>query len=177
MQQIRFCGFAGQGIVIAARILGEAAFQDKKNISLSTKHGSQVRGGVSKSDLIISDNFIDFPMITEVDFLISMEQEAYEESLFTVKKDGRIITDSSMVKAVPTSPLKHYSVAATEMSIQKLKSVMVGNIVLLAYANAIGQFVSKASLEKSIKNVAASRFVQINLNAMELGLDLAEKQK
>ena len=89
MQQIRLCGLGGQGIVTAGAILAQAAFYDNRSVSLSSGYGSQVRGGITRSDLIFSESFIDFPMVTEIDLLIAMLQEALQESLPLLKANGR----------------------------------------------------------------------------------------
>jgi 2-oxoglutarate ferredoxin oxidoreductase subunit gamma len=175
MQQIRLCGTGGQGIVVAGRILSEAAIRDKKSVSLTAGYGSAMRGGISKSDMVFSDSFIDFPMLTEIDLLVSMSEEAYRESLPMVRETGLIVLDDTLVKPNPTSSIKHYSIPATGKAIRELKSQMAANIILLAATNSIGRLVSKASLEESIKSTVSSRFVELNLRALQIGFDLAEK--
>ena len=175
MKQIRLCGLGGQGIVAAGKILAQAAIGDKKIVSLTSGYGSAVRGGISRSDLIISDRFNDFPMITEIDILVSMVQEAYEKSYPMVKEDGMIFLDNSLIKARDTSSIKHFGIPAIEIAIKELNSEMAGNILLLGFANSVGQIVSETSLEESIKNTVSSRFVEVNLRALQLGLDLARK--
>jgi 2-oxoglutarate ferredoxin oxidoreductase subunit gamma len=175
MRQIRLCGLGGQGIVVAGAILAQAAIRDKKFVSQSSSYGSQVRGGVSKADLIFSDAFIDFPMVTEIDFLVAMLQEAYQESLPMVKRDGLIVLDSTLVKAAPSSLARYFNIPATETVIRELKSEMAANIVLLAAANSIGQLVSAASLAESIQSSVSPRYRETNLKAMQVGIDLVKK--
>jgi len=175
MQQIRLCGLGGQGIVVAGSILAQAGFRDKKSVALSSGYGSQVRGGITTSDLVFSDGFIDFPLVTRVDLLVSMLQEAYQDSLPLVKKEGIVVLDSSLVKATPSSAAKHYNIPATETVIRELNSEMAANIALLAAANFIGQLVSEASLEEAVKNSVSPRFVELNLRAVKVGLDLAQE--
>jgi 2-oxoglutarate ferredoxin oxidoreductase subunit gamma len=175
MRQIRLCGTGGQGIVIAGRIFSEAAVRDKKSVSLTAGYGSAMRGGISKSDMVVSDSFIDFPMLTEIDLLVSMSEEAYQESLPIVKKDGLIVLDSTLIKPNPISSVKHYFIPATEMAIQELKNQMPANIILLAATNSIGKIVSETSLEESMKNIVSPELLHLNLKAMQLGLHLAEK--
>lgn len=174
MTQIRLCGLAGQGIVVAGGILAQAAIREQKIVALSSGYGSQVRGGISKSDLIFSDAFIDFPMVTQIDLLIAMLPEAYQESLPLVRREGMIVLDGTLVKASPTSSAQYYSIPATETAIRELNSEMAANIVLLAAGNSIAQLVSEASLKESIKNNVSPRFLELNLKAMQLGLDLAK---
>lgn len=174
MHQIRLCGTGGQGIVVAGRILSEAAIQDKKFVSLTAGYGSAMRGGISKSDMVFSDSFIDFPMLTEIDLLVSMSEEAYHESLPMVRETGLIVLDDTLVKPNSSSSIKHYTIPATGKAIKELKSQMAANIILLAATNSIGRLVSRTSLEESIKSTVPSRFVELNLHALQIGFDLAE---
>lgn len=175
MQQIRVCGSGGQGIVIAGRLLAEAAIKDRKSVSLSVGYGSAVRGGISQSDVVFSDSFIDFPMIIQIDLLICMFEEAYIASLSKVKENGIIVLDDTLVKPRVNSQAKHWSIPATETAIKILKNQMAANIILLAAANYITQLVSVTSLENSIRSTVSSKFVEPNLQAMHLGVDLAQK--
>ena len=175
MRQIRLCGLGGQGMVVAGEILAYAAFRQKKTVSLSSGYGSQVRGGITRSDLVIADGFIDFPMVTGIDFLITMLQEAYQDSLPLVKGDGKIFLDSTLVKPLPASPVKCYGIPALDLAVRELKSEMAANIILLAAADFIGNFVAEDALEESIRKKVSPRFVELNLKAMRLGLDWARK--
>jgi 2-oxoglutarate ferredoxin oxidoreductase subunit gamma len=174
MKQIRLCGLGGQGIVLAGTILAHAAFLDRKFVALSSGYASQVRGGITKSDLIISDSFINFPLVTRIDLLIAMLDEAYQESLPELNQEAKVVLDGTMVKLDPSSPAKHYQVPATEIVVKQLKNEMAANIVLLAAANSICKIVSEASLEAAIKKNVSPRFLELNLRAMQTGMDLAK---
>ncbi len=175
MQQIRLCGLGGQGIVMAGAILAQAAFYDNRSVSLSSGYGSQVRGGITRSDLIFSETFIDFPMVTEIDLLIAMLQEALQESLPLLKANGRIVIDDSLVKIDSGSPENYLGIPATEIAIRELNNEMAANIILLSAANAKGQLVSGNSLQKAIKTLVAPPLVDLNLKAMQLGLKQVKK--
>jgi 2-oxoglutarate ferredoxin oxidoreductase subunit gamma len=146
---------------MAGEILAYAAFQEKKNVSLSSGYGSQVRGGITHSDLVMADGFIDFPMVTHIDFLITMLQEAYQDSLPLVKGDGKIVLDSALVKSLPDSLVKCYGIPATDIAVRELKNEMAANIILLAAAASIGHLVAKDALEESIRRTVSRGFVDI----------------
>ena len=93
-----------------------------------------------------------------------------------VKEDGMIFLDNSLIKTGDTSSIKHFDIPAIEIAIKELNSEMAGNILLLGFANSVGQIVSETSLEESIKNTVSSRFFEVNLRALQLGLDLARKE-
>jgi 2-oxoglutarate ferredoxin oxidoreductase subunit gamma len=174
-RQIRLCGSGGQGLVMAAGVLAQAGFRDKKFIALSSGYGSQVRGGVTRSDVVFAESLIDFPLVTKIDFLITMLQEAYDESLPLLKADGKIILDGKLVKPRLDSPIRCYSLPAVETAIRELKNGLFANIILLAAANTIGRLVSTESLGEAIRATVPPGLVDINLKALQLGIDLARK--
>ncbi|MGQ9551711.1 MAG: 2-oxoacid:acceptor oxidoreductase family protein, partial [Candidatus Bathycorpusculaceae bacterium] len=53
--EIRIGGSGGQGIVLAARILGKAAVLEGKNAVQTQAYGAEARGSLAKSEVIISD--------------------------------------------------------------------------------------------------------------------------
>ncbi len=177
MQRIRLCGLGGQGIVMAGAILAQAAFYDNKSVSLSSGYGSQVRGGITKSDLIFSEAFIDFPMVTEIDLLIAMLQEALQESLPLLTGSGRVVVDDSLVKVDSALRAETLAVPATEIAIRELKNEMAANIVLLSAANAAGKLVTEESLQRAIKTLVPPPLIDLNLKAMKLGLKQVERDR
>ncbi|MEK7871409.1 MAG: 2-oxoacid:acceptor oxidoreductase family protein, partial [Nitrospirota bacterium] len=60
--EIRLSGSGGQGLILAGIILAEAAgIYDKKYVVQTQSYGPEARGGVSKSEIVISDEEIDYP--------------------------------------------------------------------------------------------------------------------
>ena len=60
--ELRFSGAGGQGLILAGVIMAEAAsIYDGKQAVQSQSYGPEARGGASKSEVIISDDAIDYP--------------------------------------------------------------------------------------------------------------------
>ena len=59
MIQVRFAGLGGQGILLMGEILGEAAVLEKKYVGQTASYGAEARGSACKSDVVISDSWID----------------------------------------------------------------------------------------------------------------------
>ena len=99
--EIRLAGEGGQGMILAGIILAEAAaIYDRKNTVQSQSYGPEARGGASKSEVIISDETIDFPEVINADILICLSQEAYDKYAGTVKEGGLTIVDTSRVAEI-----------------------------------------------------------------------------
>ena len=60
--EIRFSGSGGQGLILAARILAAALVAQGRNVAQSQSYEPVSRGGLSRSDLVISDGEADFPL-------------------------------------------------------------------------------------------------------------------
>ena len=75
-QELRLSGTGGQGLITAGIILAEAALLDGKLAIQSQSYGPEARGGASKAEVIISDEAIHFPKVTDPNLLLAMSQEA-----------------------------------------------------------------------------------------------------
>ena len=66
--EIRFAGSGGQGVILAAVVVGEAAaiFEGLNSVQTQS-YGPEARGGKSKSEVVISRGSIDYPKATTPD--------------------------------------------------------------------------------------------------------------
>jgi 2-oxoglutarate ferredoxin oxidoreductase subunit gamma len=75
--EIRIAGSGGQGVVLAAQILGNAAVLDDKNAVQTQAYGAEARGSLCRGEVIISDGKIHFPSVRESDILVAMNPSTY----------------------------------------------------------------------------------------------------
>jgi 2-oxoglutarate ferredoxin oxidoreductase subunit gamma len=175
MQQIRFCGLGGQGVQMSGALLARGAFLEGRYVALSAGYGTQVRGGITRSDLIISERFVEFPLLTEVDLLVATLDEALQESLPMVKPAGLIFVDRSMVLLRECGGEEIRSIPAAESAIAELHNEVLANVVLLGAVNAVSRIVSPDSLELAVRETVPSRYLEGNLMALEVGRRLAQE--
>ena len=73
--ELRLSGEGGQGLVLAGKILAEAAaIYEDHNATQSQSYGPEARGGASRSEVIVSDVEIDYPEVISADVLLCMSQ-------------------------------------------------------------------------------------------------------
>jgi 2-oxoglutarate ferredoxin oxidoreductase subunit gamma len=176
-KEIRLSGSGGQGLLLIGKILAEAlGIVEGKNVVLSNSYGGQVRGGSSRSDILISppDEEIDFPEVMNADILLAMTQEAADEYGGLVKADGLVILDSTFVKQIPPLPGKVIRYPFTLQTKERLGSELPANIVILAVIAREGELVEKESLIATIKKLSPGGKEEINLQALQLGYELVE---
>jgi len=175
MMQVRVSGFGGQGIILAGILLGQAGVIEGKYIAGSDSYGAQARGSGCKSEIVFSDGPIDFPHLITSDILIAMSQGAYQAYCRDVKEQGIIFYDQGLVTPQPELNVKQRGVAATEISIRKLKNKQVANIVLLGVLVETTKIVSPRSIQKAIIFHIGERFRTLNLKALRTGIELGKK--
>ncbi len=175
IMQVRLSGLGGQGIILAGFLLGQAGAAEGKNISGSDSYGAQARGSGCKSEIILSNGPIDFPHLTTSDILVAMSQGAYQAYSKDVKQGGFIFYDNGFVTPEEGLTTKQRGVAATEMSIKKLKNKQVANIILLGAVVEITRIVSPKSIQKAIALHIGERFRSLNLKALRIGIELGKK--
>lgn len=176
MIQVRFAGLGGQGIILMGEILGEAAVIEKKFVGQTSTYGSEARGSACKSDVVISDSWIDYPEVTEADVLACMSQGTYEQHKTKINPStGIIFFDSPMVKPDPSFSLQHIPVPATEKALKEFGNQMVANMILLgAVVKALG-IVKEESLRQVVSNRILPSFLELNMKALALGIDWGKK--
>jgi 2-oxoglutarate ferredoxin oxidoreductase subunit gamma len=170
--EIRMGGSGGQGVVLAAQILGKAAVLDGKNVLQTQAYGAEARGSLAKSEVIVSDGNIGFPAVRRCDVLVAMTQEALNALLKDLKETGILIVDSSNVAAIPETKAKVYRVPITETAKKTFGETLFANMVMLGALTRITNLVRPQSVEKSIRENVSAKTVETNINAFKKGLQL-----
>ena len=168
--EIRMGGSGGQGVVLAAQILGKAAALDGKKVLQTQAYGAEARGSLAKSEVIISDVKIGFPAVRRCDILVAMSQESLDALLKDLKENGLLIVDSTNVKPTEISHKPIHQVPATEIARTEFGNVLYANMVMLGALLAMTNLVSRSSLEQAISETISKKTVEANLNAFRRGL-------
>ena len=172
--EVRFGGFGGQGIVLSSVVLGLAAVYDNKYVAQRASYGSEARGGRCKSEVIISEEEISYPLIDNLEALIVMSQQAYDSYTNELKSGGLLIVDPGMIEySDMRKDVRVLRVPATS-SAEALGNRVVANMVLLGALQAETSMVSESSLHKSVEESVPGRFIDLNLKALEEGRRIAK---
>ncbi|MGB9720098.1 MAG: 2-oxoacid:acceptor oxidoreductase family protein [bacterium] len=174
--EIRLSGSGGQGLILAGKILAEAAaIYDGKNATQSQSYGPEARGGSSRSEVIISDEDIDYPKAVNIDFLLAFTQEACDKYARDVKENGIILIDSGYVTKCPEGKFKIYSLPITEIAENQVGKTLVANIVALGVITELAGVVSKEAVESAILSRVPKGTEELNVKAFRAGITAAQK--
>ena len=173
--EIRIAGLGGQGVVLAGHILGKAAAYDGLQVVQTQSYGAEARGSAAKSEVIISDGKIGFPMVRNCDVLVAMSQTALEKNLKEVKQDGILLIDPDTVKTMPETKAKVFKISATETAESRLKSKMYANIIMLGTLVKITSLVKTTAIEKAIEDSVPGNLKRGNIEAFKIGQELVSQ--
>jgi 2-oxoglutarate ferredoxin oxidoreductase subunit gamma len=169
--EVRFSGFGGQGIILAAVILGRAAaLYDGKHAVQTQVYGPEARGGASMSAVIIDDEPILYPEVTVPNIYVIMSQEGFERYGAKAPKEAVMVIDSDMVEGRPACTFRE--VPATAEARNTLGKVIVANIVMLGAVVAATGVVSDAAIEKAVLDSVPKGTEKLNLAALKRGMEL-----
>ncbi|HEX9023758.1 MAG TPA: 2-oxoacid:acceptor oxidoreductase family protein [Geobacteraceae bacterium] len=172
--ELRFSGAGGQGLILAGVIMAEAAsIYDGKQAVQSQSYGPEARGGASKSEVVISEQPIDYPKATSVDALLALTQEACDKYVHDLKEGGVLLLDSDLVKRLPEGNFKVTSFPIINTAKNEVGREIVANIVALGAMVALTGIVSKAGAEKAVLARVPEAFVELNKKAFQTGYDKA----
>ena len=175
--EVRIAGAGGQGIMLAGRLLGTAAaVHEQRNAVTIPSYGPESRGGASKSDIVISDEPIEYPRASEPDVLIIAFQEAYDKYKQPRAAGCILITEENMIKLDETDEGQAWTIPALEWA-KAMGEERVFNMIMMGFATAITKVVTPEAMRTAIRNLG--KMTEKNLAAFERGYEygLAERAK
>ncbi len=174
--EMRLSGEGGQGLVLAGKILAEAAaIYDDRNATQSQSYGPEARGGASKSEVIISDGEIDFPKAESLDLLLALTQEALDKYHDDLKPGGLLLVDADAVTRLPEGEWKVIQVPFIRIAREKIGRAIVANIVAVGVIVRLSGAVSVKAAEEAILARVPRGTEELNLEAFRTGLATAEE--
>jgi len=176
--EVRLSGEGGQGLILAGVILAEAAaIYDDKNAIQTQSYGPEARGGACKSEVIISQEEIDYPKATRIDLLLALTQEACDKYAGELKRGGMLIVDSFSVEKIPEDDFRVFRLPILETARDKIGKSIVANIVALGAIVGLSGIVSREAIEKALMARVPKGTEELNSLALAAGFEIAEATK
>ncbi len=175
LKEIRISGFGGQGVMLAANIIGKAAAIFEGGYATMTEsYGPEARGGASSAQLVLSDQPALYPYVTEADVLVVLSQEAYSRFAASLKPGGVLLVEDDMVRvgALPSGVMV-YGIPATRFA-EELGRKIVLNVVMVGFFAAITGILKKESYVQAISDCVPPASRELNTRAFEKGYEFGK---
>jgi len=162
-KEIRIVGFGGQGIILAGVILGEAATRAGHWAVQTQSYGPESRGGAARSEVVISDDPIDYPRVSRADVVIALSQEGFKKYGTDLNDGGVVVVDTSLVEAEGALALPFTTTA------EEVGRKIVSNIVMLGYLGALLDILPLKLLEETVLANIPKGTEELNRRALAAG--------
>jgi len=164
-------GFGGQGVVRLGQIIGEAAVKQGYHVTMLKSHGTEMRGGYVRSQVVISKEIIDSPMCESPDFLIALSTAAYQRFKDTVPDDGLIVYDPETVDNIDGQlTCEQKAFPARNLAVKNFNNALFANTLVLGLIARLVEGLDRDVLLESALAVIP-KFHDQNRKAYQLGYE------
>jgi 2-oxoglutarate ferredoxin oxidoreductase subunit gamma len=162
-------GFGGQGVVRLGQILGEAAVKQGLHVTMLKSHGTEMRGGYVRSQVVLSKDLIDSPMCESPDYFVALSSAAYKRFKDTVPEYGTIVYDPSFVSEVDEKlKCSQKAFPAKDLSMKHFENALFSNTLVLGVMAKLVEGLEKSIVLESIFEIIP-KFQDKNKEAFEIG--------
>jgi 2-oxoglutarate ferredoxin oxidoreductase subunit gamma len=169
-----FSGSGGQGVITAAVILAEAAvIIEGLNATQSQSYGAAARGGSTRTDIIVSDTVIHYPKVIQPNVLVCLTQEAYGLYQGIIRPGGLLLSDTRFVQSEKKVDARQIELPMYQAVMDSIGKPIVFNICMLGALIKITGLVKPESIMTILERRIPAGFVDMNRQALELGVELA----
>jgi len=177
---IMIAGFGGQGILFAGKVIAYAGLIDGREVSWLPSYGPEMRGGTANCTVVLSDDPIGSPLVTELDALVVMNLPSYDKYIDAVVAGGVVVLDSSLIAGyTPRTDVEYHAIPATNLANDNGLRTL-GNVILVGRLMAATGFASQVTLDAAIDKSVSARHVDLtaaNKRALELGATWQPEQE
>jgi 2-oxoglutarate ferredoxin oxidoreductase subunit gamma len=177
-EEIIIAGFGGQGVLSMGKILAYSAVMQNQEVSWMPSYGPEMRGGTANVTVILSDERISSPIITQFDTAIILNQQSMDKFEESVKPGGTLIYDPNGITRHPErKDITIYQIAAAEEAV-KMGSTKTFNMIVLGGFLNIKPLVKMENVIKGLEKSLPERhhhLIPLNKDAIERGTQIVNK--
>ena len=173
-KEMIFAGFGGQGVMLMGQILAYAGMLEGQQVSWFPAYGPEMRGGTANCSIIIGDEPVGTPIVTEPSVVVAMNLPSLDKFEPMLHADGTLLINSSLIDRKPhRTDIKTYYVPCNDIA-QELGNLKVANMVMVGAIIAASGVVNIDSVisvlaKKIFKN--KPKVMPINEQAIRRGLE------
>jgi len=173
-KEILIGGVGGQGVVLSGILLGTAAtlFGGKQAVQTQS-YSSELRGGSTRAEVIISEERVTDPQVRKPDILIVLAEDALSKYIHRIKPKGLLVIDSDLVKGAKPGDYEILAIPATSIADKEMGNIVVANLIILGALLKKTGLLSVEAMEKAIEVSVPKKAITLNLNAFRRGLELS----
>lgn len=153
IRELIIAGFGGQGVMAMGKMLIEAGLKENYHVSWVPSYGPEMRGGTANCSVVISDEPIGSPVVTQPNELIVMNNPSLSRFEPLMEEGGLMLINSSQVEQAPKRKDLDIRLVPCMEEAGRIGNPKVANMVMLgAYIQATGAL-KMASIEQVLHHI------------------------
>ena len=172
--QILIAGFGGQGILFAGKFLAYKGLLEDLQVSWLPSYGPEMRGGTANCNVILSEEPVGSPIVTDPDVLIAMNLPSLQKYVDAVVPGGQIYVDSTLIaEKVERTDVEVYYIPATAMA-NEAGVPTLANMVMMGHVLRHNPQLTFEGTEVTVQKLVPPKkaeLVGLNMKALEAGRD------
>ena len=177
IEEIVFAGFGGQGVLLAGKMIAQAAMKDNLSATWFPSYGPEMRGGTANCTVVYSDDEIGSPIASQYDTAVVMNQPSYERFAPMIKPGGTLVVNTSLIKMEnPRKDITIVPVPANEIA-EKVGQARSANVVIAGAFAGYKKHIKTETLGGVVRDTFAAKGEKViapNLKALEAGREAVE---
>lgn len=182
-------GVGGQGVLLASRVIGEAAMRECQEVVMSEVHGMAQRGGSVSAAVRFGKGALS-PLVPKAgaDLILGFEPVETYRALTYAKQGTVVVTDvnpivpmtvtsgnekypevGELLSAMRKSGLKVISLDATQAAEEAGARVTVNSVLIGAVSTLVEFPLKEGTLRSALMSSVPAKAKQVNEKAYELG--------
>ncbi len=173
--EIIIAGFGGQGVLSMGKILAYAGLMEGKEVSWMPAYGPEQRGGTANVTVIISDERISSPILSQYDSAIILNQPSLERFESCIKPGGILIYDSYGILTPPTrKDISIYRIDAMDAA-GEMSNAKAFNMIVLGGFLKVCPIITQENVIKGLRKTLPERhhhLIPMNEQAIQVGMKI-----
>ncbi len=166
------CGFGGQGVMVLGQLLAYGGMHEKRHTTWLPSYGPEMRGGTANCSVVISDEEVASPFVTQADLVAALNQPSIDKFESYVRPGGFLVYNKDIIEYRPKrNDIKVIPVGANMLA-QEAGSDKTMNIAIFGTIVAVSDLISHETALAVIRDKLGKKkpeFLRMNLKAYELG--------
>ena len=176
-KQFLIAGFGGQGVLLIGQLIAKAAMLEGREVSWMPSYGPEMRGGEANCAVVVSDEQIGSPLVSEPPVLVAMNKPSLTKFMPKMACGATLLYNSSLIDGVELrKDIRVIAVPCNEVA-EKLGNDRVANMVMLGAVQQASGVVADESIHETLVDflgVKKAALVEINEQAVAEGRMLAK---
>ncbi len=173
-EEIIIAGFGGQGVLSMGKILAYSGIMQDQEVSWMPSYGPEMRGGTANVTVIISDERVSSPILTEFDTAVILNQQSMDKFEKTVKPGGYLLYDPNGISRHPErKDINIFKIEGNKLA-SEMGNTKIFNMVVLGAYMKMRPIVKIENVIKGLKKSLPERYhsmIPLNESAINKGME------